>query len=67
MAAALHPLRFASYIHSLRAPRPQFLRVYCSGEAAAPGVTLKQFLEHPEVLLLDVRSGEEYDFGHIGT
>lgn len=38
------------------------VRAYCSGQP----MDLKQFLEHPDVLVLDVRSREEYNIGHIG-
>ena len=39
----------------------------CANGAGQPAeMDLFKFLEHPDVLVLDVRSREEYDRGHIG-
>lgn len=41
------------------------VRAYTSSQSTQPP-DLYSFLEHPDVLVLDVRSREEYDVGHIG-
>ena len=65
MASQLQALRLSSYIRSVGALRPRLARTCASG-AGQPEIDLYQFLEHPDVLVLDVRSREEYDMGHIG-
>ena len=42
------------------------MRACASGTDQPAEMDLYQFLEHPDILVLDVRSREEYDRGHIG-
>lgn len=66
MASQLQALRLSSYIRSAGALRPRLARACASGAGQPAEMDLYKFLEHPDVLVLDVRSREEYDMGHIG-
>lgn len=41
------------------------VQAYSSSESGEPN--LRQFVEHPDVVILDVRSTDEFNEGHIGV